>query len=394
MWKQSILVLVTLIFSATANNVHATDVGGIIDVNTTWTLANSPYNLTSDVQVADGVTLTVEPAVMVNGQSNRIEIWGMLDVNGTEESRVILNHVSIWARGEAGIIDIKFSEITAGKIRTYGDTFVLQDSILMDAYSPSQGVHIGNGSSYSYIERNIFHHTVDIDTAATNTYIYNNVFFEQTSDCAIIAGDNPVVKYNSFLSTDRIALKLQNSGSMTATENYWNTTDTTVIDSMIYDRNDDLSRANYIIYEPILTEPHPNTPIFLPDQILTIQTEPNDVNTVTPSAGQHICSGLVDISAERFINCPDVYSFDHWEGDVTDPNSANTTIFMDSDKTVTAIFVDDRQCGDECHPYPAGDVNKDCLVNQIDVLMFKNLIDTFIGTIQSNWMECTKPECD
>ena len=84
------------------------------------------------------------------------------------------------------------------------------------------------------------------------------MFFEQINGEAINNdGTNPTVKYNSFLSTDRIAIELDGSGSMTATENYWNTTDTTVIDSMIWDRNDNLNIDNYLPYIPFLTEPHP-----------------------------------------------------------------------------------------------------------------------------------------
>ena len=32
------------------------------------------------------------------------------------------------------------------------------------------------------------------------------------------------------------------------------------------------------------------------------------------------------------------YEFDHWDGDVADPNSASTTVVMDGDKMVTAYF--------------------------------------------------------
>jgi uncharacterized delta-60 repeat protein len=119
--------------------------------------------------------------------------------------------------------------------------------------------------------------------------------------------------------------------------------------------------------------------------ILTMQTLPPEVNTVLPSVGQHIYPQpvAVDINAQRFIDCPDVYVFDHWEGDVNDPNSANTTVLMDNNKTVTAVFVDGRQCGDECHPYPAGDLDKDCVVTFGDFALFA-----------SHWLDCTKPECD
>ena len=125
---------------------------------------------------------------------------------------------------------------------------------------------------------------------------------------------------------------------------------------------------------------------FVPQWVkLTMLTSPSDVNAVTPTVGEHnfARNSVVDINAGRFIDCPDVYVFDHWEGDVDDPNSANTTIVMDTDKTVTAVFVATRQCGDECHPYPEGDLNKDCRVNFFD-----------IAVIANNWLECTDPECD
>jgi hypothetical protein len=122
-----------------------------------------------------------------------------------------------------------------------------------------------------------------------------------------------------------------------------------------------------------------------PTRILTIDVDPNDVgiDTITPSVGAQSYGGLVSIKAERFVNCPDVYTFDHWEGDVNDPNSADTTVFMDSDKTITAVFVDARQCGDECHPYPSGDISRDCKVDFLDIAM-----------VASSWLECTRPECD
>jgi len=47
---------------------------------------------------------------------------------------------------------------------------------------------------------------------------------------------------------------------MTATENYWGTTYTEVIDAMIHDKNDDIICAGFIEYLPILTEPHSDTP--------------------------------------------------------------------------------------------------------------------------------------
>ena len=42
-----------------------TNVSGIISSDTTWTQANSPYNLTGNVQVNNGVSLTIEAGITV-----------------------------------------------------------------------------------------------------------------------------------------------------------------------------------------------------------------------------------------------------------------------------------------------------------------------------------------
>lgn len=44
------------------------EVGGLLTEDTVWTAVNSPYILTSTVQIPAGITLTVEPGVTVFGQ--------------------------------------------------------------------------------------------------------------------------------------------------------------------------------------------------------------------------------------------------------------------------------------------------------------------------------------
>jgi probable HAF family extracellular repeat protein len=121
---------------------------------------------------------------------------------------------------------------------------------------------------------------------------------------------------------------------------------------------------------------------------LTIKVEPNDIgiNTTTPIPGDYLYYSNVPINiyADKYLFCPDVYQFYHWEGEVDNPNAANTTTYLATDKTITAIFTPRRECGDECHNNNVfGDYNHDCIIDIVDFSEFA-----------SNWLSCTKPACD
>jgi PKD repeat protein len=69
--------------------VRAEDVGGPIDTDTTWTLAGSPYIVTSPVLVMEGVTLTIQPGVVVKFNSHKaLQIDGELIAVGTSGSPI------------------------------------------------------------------------------------------------------------------------------------------------------------------------------------------------------------------------------------------------------------------------------------------------------------------
>lgn len=384
------LFLLLFYFTIIYGNTIATNVEGIILSDTTWTLTNSHYILTNKIQIGNA-TLTIEPGVQVFGNSYALEIYGFgkLQAIGTRESNIYLDNLQIKGASvdEFNQIHIEFCRIDGGRIDS---AFGTQSLILRDSV-------IRNISSIAlfpvtdcYIEKNLFYnsHGISITNYSNTKIITNNVFYKQKYYAikTIFTG-NPshvVVKYNSFLSTDRIALSLASDidSQMIAVDNFWNTTDIQTIDSMIWDRKDDLSTPTYISYLPYLTEPHPDTPLM--EYTLTILSIPSNVNTVTPVIGEHMIGGLVRLNADKFIDCPNIYLFDHWEGDVDNPNDPNTSVFMDSEKTITAVFIATRECGDKCHSdNQLGDFNHDCIIDIADFAQFA-----------LNWMNCTKPECD
>ena len=83
------LALVSTMNSATVK--ASTEVSGIISSDTKWTKTNSPYNLTGNVVIDEGVTLTIEPGVTVNLNQYYIRVKGTLTARGTNTDNIYLN---------------------------------------------------------------------------------------------------------------------------------------------------------------------------------------------------------------------------------------------------------------------------------------------------------------
>lgn len=256
MKRISLTTILFVIFMPTVT--VATDVGGIINTDTTWDLAGSPYNLTSIVQVAEGVTLTIEPGVIINrGETvNVIEFWGSLLAVGNHSARIFFNGITLLGISSTRI---DFAEFGGAGAQIYGSDLTLKESIFRDGTQ----VYCGD----CYVEQNIFYDALLSVQGSGLDVIRNNVFYAEVRNPLAMGipafCSNPTIEYNSFLKTDSTAIELSPGDvecTVTATNNYWNTTDTSIIDSMIYDRNDNLHISGDVVYTPFLAAPHPDTP--------------------------------------------------------------------------------------------------------------------------------------
>jgi len=72
----------------------------------------------------------------------------------------------------------------------------------------------------------------------------------------------------------------------------------------------------------------------LPQHTLTMAVDGQ--GTTSPSVGNHTYNEGQSVSIRA--NPANGWRFDHWEGDVNNPASANTSVTIDGDKTVTAVF--------------------------------------------------------
>ena len=91
--KFTYLVVTLLLISAIGlplfSEVSATTyVGGALNGNATWTASNSPYSLTENLIIYSGETLYIQPGVVVNLRGYQIQVYGGLNVQGTNSNKI------------------------------------------------------------------------------------------------------------------------------------------------------------------------------------------------------------------------------------------------------------------------------------------------------------------
>lgn len=83
-----------------------TIVTGAITSDTTWTKTGSPYNFASNVLVANGAVLTIEPGVTVNLGNYYLTVNGTLNARGTDAEKIVFqksaNNTSWYSTSQVG----------------------------------------------------------------------------------------------------------------------------------------------------------------------------------------------------------------------------------------------------------------------------------------------------
>ena len=97
--KRNIIIVFTIAFifsiSRDISSAMATDICGGIYSDTTWTVAESPYNVICDVVLFPGYTLTIEPDVTILfDPGTKLTIRGSLNAIGIADSRITFTSAS------------------------------------------------------------------------------------------------------------------------------------------------------------------------------------------------------------------------------------------------------------------------------------------------------------
>lgn len=346
----SVVALSALLFfavigvgSLAINPVNAegsgTSVKGIISTNTTWTLANSPYNLTGPILVNRSVTLTIEAGVTVNFRSYFMQVDGVLNARGSEthpirfeggggygsspEYSLQFTSVSVsWDETtESGsIIDYAAIYLSPG-IEIQGSSPRISNSLIKGAYrstaiwvdsgSPlivnntilasGTGIHVGpggsplivrntissangigiyGGSPKIYWNRIVSNQFDGITVDSSQPFIANNTISENLNGLQLLHSSSPTIIYNNITGNKNYDVLLNDSpNDVNMTYNWWGTTDTSLIDQHIHDFYDDF-RLGKVIYTPILNSP---------PMIIQSNQNPPPQTTLTPQVIILIC---------------------------------------------------------------------------------------------------------
>ena len=155
--------ITALLFSVIVGNLHfgvvhaTTDISGVISSDTTWTQAGSPYTLTSNLLVENGVKLTINAGTTVNLGSYYIMVNGTLVARGTSDNPIRFNGGSLTFT----------SSIAAWNEQTQSGC-IIENAILTTTISSENTVKINSNTINNAL-------TVTSDSIVTNNNIKGNV---------------------------------------------------------------------------------------------------------------------------------------------------------------------------------------------------------------------------
>ncbi len=176
------------------------DVSGTISVDSTWTLTESPVTVTSNLTIAQDVTLTIEPGVVIKFSDTRFSYFtvnGTLDAQGTSALPIVFTSYSDDSYGGDSNGDGSATSPAAGQWRTITFNETSANTSIMD-YCLVR---------YGGFDR--FDDTKAIRIVNSSPSISNSTFF-QNSLTMIIEGENaaPILTNNTFEEDTGIATSM------------------------------------------------------------------------------------------------------------------------------------------------------------------------------------------
>ena len=195
------LTLIIVLLGALIGGLHfalaqsGTNIGGIISQDSTWTASGSPYVLSGNVLVYQGVTLSIQPGVAVNLGSYYIEVNGTLSAIGNPTDKISF---------EGG--QITFTAFSNGWNEQTGSGCLIENTnINEETINGSDSIKIDNCDingnvvvSSSIISNNIITGTVTGSSSTiSDNIVTGDITMQISSDTGSTSSESSVISNNT-----------------------------------------------------------------------------------------------------------------------------------------------------------------------------------------------------
>ena len=280
-------IILALLFASSftlvpiSNSSAATTIGGITNSDLVLTKSQSPYSLSTTLQIPAGIKVTVEAGVEI--QSNGLEtmFWnqGILSFKGTRENPIRLTgkpSVYILTKNaevgsQLNITGVLFnggSRVWSNQGYSGYFTLIFEDNEVKDV---TDFIYVWYLLNKAVIQRNVFINSGGLSVGFSegkDVSILNNLFIGPSTTGYWIEswaayGGQLEVHNNEFRGGPYIAVQLKpdyKDVKINASSNFWGNQSTVDISKMVNDRNDSLSYLNTIDISSPLSQAALGTP--------------------------------------------------------------------------------------------------------------------------------------
>lgn len=172
---------------------------GVISSDTTWTKENSPYVLTGPIFIDNGVTLTIEPGVVVDLNNFTIKVNGTLVAKGSTTDSIKFNngqltffHCAPWSEQTNSGTIIEKALLINVYIKSYSSSIKINNNTISGGLIQSQ-VQASDADMNLYLMHKKFETTI----------ISNNYITGGTASLVIEALNDDIVLNNTIVCTQQ-----------------------------------------------------------------------------------------------------------------------------------------------------------------------------------------------
>jgi hypothetical protein len=238
-----------------------------------WTRNESPYVINTNLNITGD--LHIEGGVKIDGGDNGILLFGDLIIDGLprnpawiEDLRIILNNFPAYAESR-----IKFAHFAEGEITSKTRRFIMENSSARRWTLNVQEV-TSSDDHYAIIRQNVFENSAFLFVNRGparflfDVEFVNNLLSPLDSTDSVLTTQwegpksNLLVEHNSFPPEMRI-LRGEGDPVLSVTNNYWGKDDKDDLDFNEIIPNNPVVGGDFehIFLNPILKDPHPDTPV-------------------------------------------------------------------------------------------------------------------------------------